>query len=90
MRKWSVKPYEPSEIQLPLGPNGAMAPISTLSQEAVQAYFVENQTINLTEAYGYKQPSYEADVSDIHDISLRLAVPNRNFTLIIAQPARFV
>ena len=30
------------------------------------------------------------DVSDIYDISLRLAVPNRNFTLIIAQPARFV
>ena len=34
--------------------------------------------------------SIRADVSDIHDISLRLAVPNRNFTLIIAQPARFV
>jgi hypothetical protein len=63
MRKWSVVPQAQSELQLPLGPNSVMTPVSQLPQDQILAYFEENQTLNLEEVYGYKQPSFETRVS---------------------------
>jgi len=64
MRDWKITPdKDTSEIELPLGPNGAMAKVSTLSESAILAYFETNQSIVLSETYGYKQPSFDADVA---------------------------
>jgi len=62
MRDWKVSVEKPSELQLPLGPNGAMVNVSTLPQADVEKYFLDQQTIDLQEMYGYKAPNADANI----------------------------
>lgn len=59
MRKWTITPTEATEVLLPLGPNGAMTPVSKLEQSKVLEFFTEQQDIDLEERYGYKEPTME-------------------------------
>lgn len=61
MRNWkTVLDGELCEAKFPLGPNGAMTPVTKLKQEDVIKYFQEQESIDLEEAYGYKEPTIEA------------------------------
>ena len=60
MRKWTVTVDQiSSEVRLPLGPNGEMIEISKCSQESVVALFNEKMQDDLTEQYGYHEPSVQ-------------------------------
>lgn len=60
MRDWKVETAgEVCEAQFPLGPNGAMTPVSKLKQEDVIKYFTENQKVDLQERYGYHEPTID-------------------------------
>lgn len=60
MRKWTCKTDGPiGEASFPLGKDGAMVPVSKLKQEDVLKHFEEQQTIDLEEQYGYKEPSID-------------------------------
>jgi hypothetical protein len=58
MRDWKVEVQgESCEALFPLGPNGAMTPLSQLKQEDVLKYFEESQEVDLEQTYGYHEPN---------------------------------
>jgi hypothetical protein len=60
MRDWKVEQSKRDcEVNLPLGPNGAMLPISKCKQEDVLKFFEDVETVDIAAQYGYHEPSYD-------------------------------
>lgn len=60
MRKWTVAKEGPAcEAKFPLGPNQSMVEVSKLDRALVMQHFEDQQTIDLQDRYGYKEPSID-------------------------------
>ena len=63
MREWKCEATgEVCDAQFPIGPNNAMTPVSQLQQDAVIAYFKEQQTVDMFVQYGYKEPTIDTKI----------------------------
>lgn len=58
MREWKIETVgEICEASFPVGPNGAMVPVSKAKQEDIIKYLTEQETEDLNDKYGYHEPT---------------------------------
>lgn len=62
MREWKVEALQPSQLELPLGPNGANVPVTQLAQEDVVKFITDAQSEDLVERYGYHEPANDVKI----------------------------